>query len=98
MSILQEYEEVRKEIGNKKFHAISDYIDKFGKTEEFNKGVMKIKNIQGDLKWLDEYNKLREKYKPLFIDDVIYNKEEWDKFDKWYKETRKKERQNKEAR
>ena len=47
--------------------------------------------------------KLHKKCKPIFIEDVAMNKEEWEKFEKWYadklrKKKELKKQRNKEAR
>jgi len=52
MSILQEYEEIRKQIGEDKYHAIDEYL-----TE----------------------------YPQVYLSDIYYNEDEWNKFEEWYK-------------
>ena len=53
MSILQDFEEAKKLIGEEKWNALPQYLE--------------VSN--------------------LFLDDVIYNQEEWAKFEKWYNTT-----------
>ena len=31
---------------------------------------------------------LHQKCKPIFIDDIVMNDEEWNKFEKWYEENK----------
>ena len=46
MSITQEYERFRKQIGNKKYDALEHYIDTHGKIEEWEQGVKDIRKIE----------------------------------------------------
>lgn len=55
MSILQEYENIRKEIGEEKYNAIEKYL-----------------NL----------------HKDILLSDVYYKREEYEKFEKWYKEVK----------
>lgn len=55
MSILQEYEDIRKSIGEDKYNAIEEYL-----------------NL----------------HKDLYLSDIYYKQEEYEKFEKWYKEVR----------
>ena len=103
MSIMQDYEELRNIIGHKKYDAIEEYVETFGNIKEYDEGVKKLRDIKDINKWEDEMQKLHKKCKPIFIEDVAMNKEEWEKFEKWYadklqnKKELKKQR-NKEAR
>ena len=71
--------------------------------KEYDEGVKKLRDIKDINKWEDEMQKLHKKYKPIFIEDVAMNKEEWEKFEKWYSEKLQKKKElkkqrNKEAR
>ena len=103
MSIMQDYEELRNIIGHKKYDAIEEYVETFGNIKEYNEGVKKLRDIKHINKWEDEMQKLHKKCKPIFIEDVAMNKEEWEKFEKWYadklqKKKELKKQRNKEAR
>lgn len=103
MSIMQDYEELRNIIGHKKYDAIEQYVETFGNIKEYDEGVKKIKGIKDINKWEDEMQKLHKKCKPIFIEDVAMNKEEWEKFEKWYADKLQKKKElmkqrNKEAR
>lgn len=103
MSIMQDYEELRNIIGHKKYDAIEQYVETFGNIKEYDEGVKKIRGIKDINKWEDEMQKLHKKCKPIFIEDVAMNKEEWEKFEKWYadklqKKKELKKQRNKEAR
>lgn len=56
MSLLQEYEEIRKEIGEDTYHAIEKYL-----------------NI----------------HKDLYLSDIYYKRDEYEKFNKWYSKKKK---------
>ena len=86
---------------NKK--AIEQYIETFGNIKEYDEGVKKLRGIKDINKWEDEMQKLHKKCKPIFIEDVAMNKEEWEKFEKWYADKLQKKKElmkqrNKEAR
>lgn len=103
MSIMQDYEELRNIIGHKKYDAIEEYVETFGNIKEYDEGVKKLRDIKDINKWGDEMQKLHKKCKPIFIEDVAMNKEEWEKFEKWYadklqKKKELKKQRNKEAR
>ena len=103
MSIMQDYEELRNIIGHKKYDAIEEYVETFGNIKEYDEGVKKLRGIKDINKWEDEMQKLHKKCKPIFIEDVAMNKEEWEKFEKWYadklrKKKELKKQRNKEAR
>lgn len=103
MGIMQDYEELRKIIGHKKYDAIEEYVETFGNIKEYDEGVKKLRDIKDINKWEDEMQKLHKKCKPIFIEDVAMNKEEWEKFEKWYadklqKKKELKKQRNKEAR
>lgn len=103
MSIMQDYEELRNIIGHKKYDAIEEYVETFGNIKEYDEGVKRLREIKDINKWEDEMQKLHKKCKPIFIEDVAMNKEEWEKFEKWYadklqKKKELKKQRNKEAR
>lgn len=103
MSIMQDYEKLRNIIGHKKYDAIEEYVETFGNIKEYDEGVKKLRDIKDINKWEDEMQKLHKKCKPIFIEDVAMNKEEWEKFEKWYadklqKKKELKKQRNKEAR
>ena len=87
----------------KKYDAIEEYVETFGNIKEYDEGVKKLRDIKDINKWEDEMQKLHKKCKPIFIEDVAMNKEEWEKFEKWYadklqKKKELKKQRNKEAR
>jgi len=100
---MQDYEELRNIIGHKKYDAINEYIETFGNIKEYDEGVKRLREIKDINKWEDEMQKLHKKCKPIFIEDVAMNREEWEKFEKWYAEKLQKKKElkkqkNKEAR
>ena len=88
MSILQEYEEIKKEIGYRKFKMIEDYINEICPLEKMDKYEKELAKINGlaFYDWLDHKKKLENKYGVIFLSDVLYKKQEWEKFEKWYQE------------
>lgn len=87
MSLLQDYERARKEIGAKKYNAIDLYIEEICSTERRNQYKKELKKIDHlDInEWEKEKKKLEQKYGIVYLDDILYNEEGWKKFEKWYK-------------
>lgn len=88
MSIMQEYEEIKKKIGKRKFNMIEDYLDEICPKEKIIIYEKELSKINGEdfCYWLDKKKKLMKKYGVIFLNDVIYQKQEWEKFEKWYQE------------
>ena len=91
MSILQEYEEIKNKIGNRKFNMIKEYINEKCPPKEMKKYEKELTKINETnfYDWLDKKKKLMKKYGVIFLSDVIYKKQEWENFEKWYKEQNK---------
>ena len=92
MSILQDYEEARDIIGAEKYDAISIYLEKICPSEnvdKYYKGLNLVMQKSPEI-WQDEENKLRNEFNITLLSDVLYKKEEWDKYDKWFNEDYKK--------
>jgi len=86
MSITQDYEKLRKKLGSDMYEAIDDYIREFGKTDEWRRETKKIQGMEDVKEWERLYKEIHNKCKPIFIEDVVMNKEEWEEFESWYKE------------
>lgn len=86
MSITEDYEEIRNRIGTRKYKGIEDYIDKFGNKSRWKKESKKLREIEDVNEWEKQYIKLCKECKPLFIEDVFLDEEEWKKFEDWYEE------------
>ena len=90
MSILQEYENIRNEIGLKMHHAIEMYLQEVTPDENYNKYNEELTKLalSPSLK-ADEFNKydkqLKEKYGIVLLSDIYYTEEGWSKFEEWYK-------------
>ena len=78
MSISQDYEKLRMQLGNKKYEALDEYIRTFGKVHEWHQGIKDIRSIENIKEWEDKMFDLHRKCKPIFIEDVVMN--EWKKF------------------
>lgn len=92
MSILQDYEEARDIIGAEKYDAINIYLEKICPLEnvdKYYKGLNLVMQKSPEI-WQDEENKLRNEFNITLLSDVLYKKEEWDKYDKWFNEDYKK--------
>lgn len=89
MSIMQDYEEIQEIIGFQKYNAIDGYIKEFGKVKEWEKESKELRKIKDVVEWEKKYSELCKRCKPLFIEDVVQNKEEWEKFEKWFEEKSK---------
>ena len=85
MSISQEYEVLKKQLGAKKYKALEKYINTFGKIEEWERGIKEIRQIDDINEWENANTELHNKCKPIFIEDVAMDEEEWLKFENWYK-------------
>ena len=86
MSILQEYEEIKNEIGEDKYNAISEYLEEIcpeSKRIEYTNEIIELNGLNVE-EWLSKRKEIENKYKIVLLSDVLYVREEWEKFDKWY--------------
>lgn len=86
MSIMQDFEEARKIIGPKKYDAIEKYLEEVcpkSNYDKYNKEINSLFNLPND-EWLKRKNELEKKYGIVFLSDVLYKPEEWEKFESWY--------------
>lgn len=91
MSIMQDFEEARKIIGPEKYDAIEKYLDEVcpkSNYDKYNKELNSMIDYSTD-DWLKGKKELEEKYGIIFLSDVIYKPEEWEKFEAWYEEKSK---------
>ena len=86
MSIMQDYEILRRQLGTKKYKALEEYINTFGKIAEWEQGIKDIRSIEDIKEWEKANTELHQRCKPVFIEDVAMNEEEWNKFEMWYKD------------
>ena len=95
MSILQDYEMARRKIGNKKYDAIEIYLKEIcpeSNWKQYKTELKKINHLEIN-EWEKEKKKLEEKFGIVWLDDILYKEEGWNKFGKWYKQYKnKKER------
>lgn len=84
MSISEDYEEIRNRIGARKYKGIEDYIEEFGNKSRWKNETKKLRNIDDVNEWEKQYIKLCKECKPLFIEDVFLDEDEWAKFEAWY--------------
>ena len=91
MSIMQDFEEARKIIGPEKYDAIEKYLDEVcpkSNYDKYNKELDSMLDYSTD-EWLKQKKELEEKYGIIFLSDVIYKPEEWEKYEAWYNEKSK---------
>ena len=91
MSIMQDFEEARKIIGPEKYDAIEKYLDEVcpkSNYDKYNKELNSMLDYSTD-EWLKQKKELEEKYGIIFLSDVIYKPEEWEKYEAWYNEKSK---------
>lgn len=98
MSIMQDFEESRKMIGPEKYDAIEQYLDEVcprSNYDKYNKELNTMLDYSTD-EWLKKKAELEEKYGIIFLSDVLYKPEEWEKFEKWYENNINKEQESEE--
>lgn len=86
MSIMQEFEEARKIIGPEKYDAIEKYLNEVcpkSNYDKYNKELNGLIDIPTD-EWLKKKDELEVKYGIIFLNDILYKQEEWEKFETWY--------------
>lgn len=96
MSIMQDFEEARKIIGPEKYDAIEKYLDEVcpkSNYDKYNKELNSMLDYSTD-EWLKQKKELEEKYGIIFLSDVLYKPEEWEKFEKWYENNINKEQES----
>lgn len=94
MSLLQEYEQIRKQIGYEKYDMIERYLNEVSPKESYDKYDEELrlnKDLPFDV-WMRKEKELRKKYGVILLDDILYKKEEWEKYEIWYNENIKNNR------
>ena len=88
MSIMQDFEEARKMIGTEKYDAIEKYLDEVCPKSNYDKYKKELNSMldYSTDEWLKKKSELEEKYGIIFLSDVLYKPEEWEKFEKWYQD------------
>lgn len=88
MSVLQEYEMIRKGIGYDKFDSINEYLSVLCPKEQYEKYEKELQTINNlpNEKWLEKKKKLENKYNIVNLSDILYKPEYWEKYEEWYNE------------
>lgn len=92
MSIFQEYEETRDDIGHEMFDTIQKYLDAVSPLEnydKYNEELRQYKDLEGQ-DYINKMEELKRKHKVVLFSDVIYNYDAWKKYEKWFHEEYKK--------
>ena len=90
MSIFQDFESIRNNIGHEKYDMINEYLDTISLQENIDKYFKEMNSIWKlpPETWNDKANQLKKKYGVILLDDVLHNKEEWEKYEDWYNQNK----------
>ena len=85
MSIMQDYENIRKDLGFK-YDAIEDYLKVVSPPSQYKKYEEELKKLSSlDYENFDIKNKeLKNKYGITLLSDILYNEKNWNKYIKWF--------------
>ena len=85
MSIMQDYENIRKDLGFK-YDAIEDYLNVVSPPSQYKKYEEELKKLSSlDYENFDIKNKkLKSKYGITLLSDILYNEKNWNKYIKWF--------------
>ncbi len=85
MSIMQDYENIRKDLGFK-YDAIEDYLNVVSPPSQYKKYEKELKKLSSlDYENFDIKNKeLKNKYGITLLSDILYNEKNWNKYIKWF--------------
>lgn len=85
MSIMQDYENIRKDLGFK-YDAIEDYLNVVSPPSQYKKYEEELKKSSSlDYENFDIKNKeLKNKYGITLLSDILYNEKNWNKYIKWF--------------
>lgn len=88
MSILQEYEMIRNGIGHDKFDSIDEYLSILCPEEQYEKYEKELQTINKlpYEKWVEKKKELEAKYNIVYLSDILYKPEYWEKYEEWYNE------------
>lgn len=85
MSIMQDYENIRKDLGFK-YDALEDYLNVVSPPSQYKKYEEELKKLSSlDYENFDIKNKeLKNKYGITLLSDILYNEKNWNKYIKWF--------------
>lgn len=85
MSIMQDYENIRKDL-DFKYDAIEDYLNVVSPPSQYKKYEEELKKLSSlDYENFDIKNKeLKNKYGITLLSDILYNEKNWNKYLKWF--------------
>lgn len=92
MSILQEYEEIRSDIGYEEFDTIQKYLDIVSPMEQYDKyndEIREFSNLSGE-EYIKKIEETKKKYGVILLSDVLDKQDEWEKYFRWFSEEYKK--------
>lgn len=88
MSIFLDFESVRNNIGHKKYDMIEEYLETNYSQENIDNYFKEMNTIWKlpPHKWKQKEEQLKQKYGVILLDDILYKKDEWNKYENWYNE------------
>lgn len=89
MSIFQDFETIRNNIGHEKYDMIEKYLETICSQNNINKYFKEMNKIWKfpPIEWNDRADRLKKKYKIVLLDDILFKNEELAKYEIWYNET-----------
>ena len=86
MDNIYNYDEIINKIGEEKFEKLKEYLDIICPKENVRKYFNELDKMWDYpmSTWEEINNELIKKYKIVLLKDVLYNKIEWLKFERWY--------------
>lgn len=88
MSIFQDFETIRDNIGHEKYDMIENYLETIctqNNTDKYFKEMNSIWKLP-PTKWNEKANQLKQKYGVILLDDILHKSNEWAKYENWYNE------------
>lgn len=88
MSIFQDFERIRNDIGYEKYDMIEKYLEIISPNKNVDKYFKEMSNIwkYPPNEWNKRSNELKQKYSVVLLDDILHKREEWNKYENWYNE------------
>lgn len=88
MSLFQEFDEIRNNIGHEKYDLIETYLNNISPQKNVDKYFKELNKVWElpPTKWNDKANQLKQKYNVILLDDILHKPEEWAKYENWYNE------------
>jgi len=88
MSIFQDFERIRNDIGHEKYDMIEKYLEIVSPNKNVDKYFKEMNNIwkYPPNEWNKRSNELKQRYGVILLDDILHKREQWNKYENWYNE------------